>query len=308
MDKNARIYVAGGSHLIGAGLLRSLARSGYRAVVTEPEPDFTDAAEVEAFFAQTRPQFVCAAAGLSAGIGANQRRPADLMHDNLLAQTHLLHSAHRHGVERLMLFSASCIYPKECSQPMCEEALFTGSLEPTSAPYAVAKLAGLLLCRAYRTQHGSDFFAVIPANVYGPGDSFDPEEAHVVGALMRRIHDAHQSQTPAIEIWGTGAAQREFLFVDDLADAALHAMQHYRGEGPLNLGGGSVVSIREVAQTIRDVIGYRGELCFDPSKPDGFALKALDSSRLHALDWHGHTPLREGLERTYRWAVVRGQL
>lgn len=305
MEKHSRIYVAGGRTLIGAGLLRALKREGYSNLVEAPEPDFTQAEAVDAFFACYRPQFVFGAAGLSAGIGANQRRPVDLMHHNLLAQTHLLAGAHRHGVARLMLLSASCIYPKECAQPMREEALLTGPLEPTSAPYALAKLAGLTLCSAYRKQYGADFFAAIPANVYGPGDSFDPEEAHVVGALMRRIHEAHQSGVECVEIWGGGGAQREFLFVDDLADACLHVMRCYEGEGPINLGGGTIASIRELAETIRAIIGYRGELRFDATKPEGFALKALDATQATALGWRGCTSLHAGLEATYHWFMMQ---
>jgi GDP-L-fucose synthase len=301
--REARVYVAGAETLIGGAILRALARQGYCNPVGGelPAPDLTCAREVDAFVAACRPQIVFLAAGKMGGIGANRRYPADLMLDNLRVTCNLIESAHRHGVTRLLYLASSCAYPKACPQPMREESLHTGALEPTSAAYAMAKLSGITLCEAFRSQHGADFFAGVPANVYGPGDHFDAENAHVIGALMARLHAAKGEGSPCVEVWGSGNAQREFLYVDDLADACVFVMRHYGGEGPINLGGGTIASIRELACMIRDVVGYEGELRFDATQPDGFALKALDSTRLTELGWAGATPLRQGLERTYRW-------
>jgi GDP-L-fucose synthase len=301
--KEARIYVAGGDTLIGAAIARALERQGYRNLVGRGmrTPDLTCAEEVDTLFAACRPQIVFLAAGKMGGIGANQRYPADLMLDNLRVQSNVIESAHRRGVERLLYLASSCAYPKLCPQPMREDSLFTGPLEPTNAAYAMAKLSGITLCQAFRKQHGADFLCGIPANIYGPGDHFDPENAHVIGALITRLHRAKQEDAPTVDVWGSGNAQREFLYVDDLADACLYVMERYQGEEPINLGGGAIASIRELACMISAIVDYEGELRFDATKPDGFALKALDSTRLHTLGWQSATSLREGLECTYRW-------
>jgi GDP-L-fucose synthase len=302
--KQARVYVAGAETLIGSAIIRALARQGYGNLVGGGmrTPNLTCFREVDAFFAACRPELVFVAAGKVGGIGANRAYPADLMLDNLRVSANLIESAHRHGVARLLYLGSSCTYPKLCPQPMREEALLTGPLEPTNTAYAMAKLSGITLCQAFRSQHGADFFAGIPANVYGPGDHFDADNAHVIGALISRLHRAKVDAAGCVEVWGSGNAQREFLYVDDLADACIHVMRHYDEDGPINLGGGEIVSIRELACMIRDIVGFEGELRFDTSKPDGFALKALDSTRLRAtLGWNSATALQTGLEATYRW-------
>jgi len=303
LDKQSRIYVAGAEALIGAALVRQLDRQGYRNLVGQPgdAPDLADGAQVDAFFARTKPEFVFFAAGKSGGIRANQKYPADLMIDNLLAACHVIQAAHRHGVKKLLYLASSCSYPKHCPQPMRVESLLTGPLEPTNEAYAVAKLAGLKLCQAYRQQHGANFICGIPADAFGPGDDFSPEDSHVVPALIRRMHEAKLAHAASVEIWGTGSPRREFIFADDLADACLFAMRHYDGPEPLNLGGGSNLSIKELAETIQAVVGFAGELRFDTSKPDGMPLKGLDSSRLLALGWRPQTPFRDALEATYQW-------
>ncbi|MBM4048356.1 MAG: GDP-L-fucose synthase [Planctomycetes bacterium] len=303
MDKQSRIYVAGAETLIGSALLRQLERQGHRNLVGQPghAPDLADGAQVDAFFARTKPEFVFFAAGKSGGIRANQKYPADLMIDNLLAACHVIQAAHRHGVKKLLYLASSCSYPKHCPQPMRVESLLTGPLEPTNEAYAVAKLAGLKLCQAYRQQHGANFICGIPADAFGPGDDFSPEDSHVVPALIRRMHEAKLAHAASVEIWGTGSPRREFIFADDLADACLFAMRHYDGPEPLNLGGGSNLSIKELAETIQAVVGFAGELRFDTSKPDGMPLKGLDSSRLLALGWRPQTPFRDALEATYQW-------
>jgi len=303
LDKQSRIYVAGAETLIGSALLRQLERQGHRNLVGQPghAPDLADGAQVDAFFARTKPEFVFFAAGKSGGIRANQKYPADLMIDNLLAACHVIQAAHRHGVKKLLYLASSCSYPKHCPQPMRVESLLTGPLEPTNEAYAVAKLAGLKLCQAYRQQHGANFICGIPADAFGPGDDFSPEDSHVVPALIRRMHEAKLAHAASVEIWGTGSPRREFIFADDLADACLFAMRHYDGPEPLNLGGGSNLSIKELAETIQAVVGFAGELRFDTSKPDGMPLKGLDSSRLLALGWRPQTPFRDALEATYQW-------
>jgi GDP-L-fucose synthase len=297
------VFVAGGTQLVGAAILRVLERRGQRRIVGGEgrEPAYDDPAAVDAFFGGERPAYVFVAAGRTGGIGANRARPAELMRDNLEVASHVLESAHRHGVRRLLYLASSCSYPRECPQPMSPESLLSGSLEPTSEAYGVAKLAGIALCRAYRDEYGDDFVAAIPAASFGPGDEFGPEDSHVVAALLRRMHEARRDGAPAVTVWGTGKALREFIYVDDLADACVHVMERYPGEGPVNLGGGDEVSIRELAGLVREVTGYRGELRFDAERPDGAPRKVLDSSVLLGLGWRPRTGLREGLERTYEW-------
>ncbi len=301
MAKDARIYVAGGETLVGAAILRELNRRGYVNAFGGPEvePDLTDAPAVEEFLARTAPEYVFLTAGKSGGIMANQRYPAELIRDNLLVECHVIHAAYRRGVKKLLYLASSCSYPKHCPQPMKVESLLTGSLEPTNEAYAVAKIAGIALCRAYRSQYGADFIVGIPANSFGPGDNFDPEDSHVVAALVRKMHEAKVAGADSVEIWGTGDARRELMFVDDLADACVFAMREYDGENPINLGGGSDLSIRELAESIKDVVGYDGELRFDTSKPDGMPLKSLDSSVLLGMGWRSKTPFRDALSATY---------
>lgn len=307
MDSGARIYVAGGQTATGSALLRRLAAQGFTQLVgvADDEPDLGDRVAVERFFARERPEYVFVAAGRTAGIGGNQRFPADLMLDNLLVAGHLIPAAYRSGVTKLLYLSSSCTYPKLAPQPFRPGSLWTGPVEPTSGAYAVAKLAGLKLCEAYRQQYGATFITAISADVYGPGDDFSPDNSHVVAALLRRMHEAREADAPAVEIWGSGAPRREFLYVDDLADATIFTMRHYEGDEPLNLGTGVVTSIGELAPLVREVVGYRGELRFDPSRPDGLQFKGLDSTPLREMGWRPGWTLRPGLERTYEWFLER---
>jgi GDP-L-fucose synthase len=299
LRKDASIYVAGSRTLVGAALRRELRMGGY-SPISAPEPDLTRADEVDDFFSRHEPRYVFVAAGKSGGIAANQRYPADLIRDNLLVAAQVIDAAHRHGVEKLLYLASSCSYPKHCPQPMRVEHLMTGPLEPTNAAYATAKLAGIELCRAYRQQHGAPFLVGIPANPFGPGDDFDPEDGHVIGSLIRRMHAAREEDQPSVTIWGSGTPRRDFIYADDLADACLFVMAHYDGPEPINLGGGTDVSIREPAEMVRDVVGYRGELEFDRSRPDGMPVKVLDGTALAELGWRPTTPLRRALTVTYR--------
>lgn len=301
MLKSDRIFIAGADTLIGAALVRELGRQGYVGVIDTPEPDLTDPTAVDDFFARRAPAYVFMAAGKSGGIHANQRYPADLMIDNLLVEANVIGSAHRHQAKKVLYLASSCSYPREASQPMSVESLMTGLLEPTNEAYAVAKLAGIVLCKAFRQQYGANFIVGIPANAFGPGDDFTPENSHVVAALIRRFHEAQTSARPAVEVWGTGTARREFIFADDLANACVFVMNGYDGADPINIGGGEDLSIKELATTIKDVVGYSGELRFDASKPDGMPLKSLDSGPLLEMGWRPANSFREGLAITYNW-------
>lgn len=302
MNEQARTWVAGPDTLAGRALLRRLAEGGWRNVLRpSSEPDLNDPAAVDRFLAAAKPEFVFLAAGKTGGIRANQLRPAELMLDNLQVACNVIAGSHRHGVRKLLYLASSCSYPRLCPQPMREDALLTGPFEPTNDAYATAKVAGWKLCQAYRRQYGSRFIVGIPANLFGPGDDFDPAEAHVIPALLRKMTDARRQQAPAVTLWGTGRPRREFLFVDDLADACLFLMRHYDDEAPINIAGGTDLSIREVAEAVREVVGYEGELQFDPAMPDGMPLKALDASRIAALGWRPHTLFRSALSVTYEW-------
>lgn len=305
MDRTDRIYVAGSETLIGKALLRQLKVGGYANVIDtgSTEADLTDGANVEAYFAATKPEYVFLAAGKSGGIGANQKYPADLMLDNLLIQCQIIRNAHRHGSRKLLYFASSCGYPRLCAQPMQVGSLMTGPLEPTSEAYATAKIAGIKLCQAYRQQYGADMISAIPGDVFGPDDDFDLEDSHVIAALMRRMHQAKITGAQSVKVWGSGSPRREFIVVDDVADAAIFLMKNYTGPTPINVGSGFEVTIRSLAELLKEVVGFKGELQFDGTKPDGMALKALDSSELRALGWRPKTSLRAGLEKTYRWFV-----
>ena len=303
MNPTARIYVAGGNTLIGAALLERLRAAGHRSLVGTPpdEPDLTDAGQVEDFFGEARPEYVFLAAGNSGGIGLNQARPAELMRDNLLVAAHVLDTAHRHGVRKLVYLASSCSYPRHAPQPLRVESLLTGELEPTSAAYATAKLAGWQLCTAYRQQYGCRFVTAFPANAFGLHDDFSPDGGHVIPALLRRAHEVKVRGEPELIVWGTGRPRREFIYSHDLADACLFVMEHYDGPAPINLGGSADRSIAEVARAVADVVGYRGRLRFDPSKPDGMPLKGLDAGPLRALGWRPATDFRAALAETYTW-------
>ncbi len=303
MEKCARIYVAGNRTLIGGAMLRVLGGQGYTQVLREPEPDLTNDAEVDAFFERSRPEYVIVAAGKSGGIALNRRAPATLMTHNMLVAVHLMRAAHRHGAKKLVYVGSSCIYPRLSAQPTPVEALGTGPLEPTSEAYALAKLAGLGLVSAYRREHGAPFIGMIPSNVFGPDDDFAAEDSHVVGALMRRMHDAKRTGAPALTVWGSGTPRRELIYSEDLADACLFLLERYDGDAPVNVGSGSEVSIAELARLVADVVGYSGELLFDPTKPDGAPHKSLDSTPLFSLGWCAKTGLRDALATTYAAAV-----
>ncbi|OFW22016.1 MAG: GDP-fucose synthetase [Acidobacteria bacterium RIFCSPLOWO2_02_FULL_65_29] len=301
MDTNARVYVAGATTLIGGALVRTLAARGSFAMIGDPDPAFDDPASVDRFFARTRPDYVFVAAGRTAGIAGNERAPADLMIDNLLVAGHLVPAAWRHGVSKLLYLASSCVYPRLAPQPLQVSSLWTGALEPTSAAYATAKLAGITLCEAFRLQHGARFIPAIGADVYGPGDDFTPDNAHVVGALIRRIHDAHAALRPSVDVWGSGEPRREFIYVDDLADACAFVMREYEGKEPINLGTGVVSSIAELAEEICRIVGYGGQLRFDRRRLDGMPFKGLDTTPLRALGWTPRWDLRRGLTKTYEW-------
>lgn len=301
MQKDAIIFVAGGDTLIGSAIVRALLRQGCSKVRGGPaEPlDLCDAAAVESLFMRVKPDYVFHAGGLSGGIGANTKRPAELIRHNLLASVHVIDAAHRYGVKKLLYLASSCSYPRLCRQPMREIDLLGGPPEPTNEAYAMAKLAGIKLCQAYRQQYGDNFIVGIPANAFGVGDDFSPEDSHVIGALLRRFHEAKERGRTAVAIWGTGSPRREFVFADDLADACIFVMRSYSDCDPINLGGGTDLSIRELAEMIARVVGFRGTLEFDASKPDGMPLKALEASKLTALGWRPKVPFEEALAKTY---------
>jgi len=302
MHKDARIFIADDHGLIGEAIRTRLRADGYENLLGDPgKPSLIDAREVEAFFSRTRPEYVFAVGGKSGGIGANQKLPADLMLNNLLVDCHVIDSAYRYSVKKLLYMGSSCCYPRACLQPMQVSSLMTGILESTNDAYATAKLAGIKLSQAYRQQHGIDMISAIPANVFGPGDDFGVEDSHVIAALMVKMHQAKLSQADNVEVWGSGSPRREFIYVADVADAAIFLMNHYSSSVPINLGSGSDVSIREIAELIKEVVGFSGELRFNPKRPDGMPLKSLDSSELFALGWQPKISLRLGLKKTYQW-------
>lgn len=307
MTRDALIYVAGHLGLVGSAIHRRLERGGFTNLLLRSlaELDLTVQAATDAFFAEHRPEFVFLAAARVGGIQANRLQPAEFIYDNLAIQTNVIHAAWKHGVKKLLFLGSSCIYPKHAPQPISEAALLTGPLEPTNEPYAIAKIAGLKMCQAYRRQYGFHAICLMPTNLYGPGDNFDLETSHVLPALIRRFHEARERGAPSVTLWGTGAPRREFLHVDDLADAAVFLMDHYDGEEIVNVGCGEDLTIAELARLIADIVGYQGRILFDSAMPDGTPRKLLDVSRLTALGWRPRIGLRQGIEQTYRWYVVR---
>jgi GDP-L-fucose synthase len=302
MSARARVFVAGHRGLVGSAILRRLARENVEVLTaTREQLDLRDQAAVNYWFRANRPDSVYLVAGTVGGILANATRPAEFIYDNMLIHATVVHAAHVYGVKKLLYLGSSCIYPRICAQPMTEEELLTGPLEPTNESYAIAKIAGIKLCQAYRRQYGSNFISAMPTNLYGPNDNFDLASSHVLPALIRKFHEAKIAGSGEVTIWGTGSAKREFLHVDDLADACVFLMAHYEDERHINVGTGEDLSIRDLAGLVRDVVYPEAALAFDTSKPDGTPRKLLDVSRLHALGWRHRTSLREGIESTYRW-------
>ena len=303
MEKDSKIYVAGHRGMVGSAIVRRLTKDGYTNLIlrTRQELDLLDQQAVQQFFEQERPEYVFLAAAKVGGILANNTYRAQFIYENLQIQNNIIHSAYRYGVKKLLFLGSSCIYPKMAPQPIKEEYLLTGPLEPTNEPYAIAKIAGIKMCEAYNAQYGTNFISTMPNNLYGPHDNFDLQTSHVLPALIRKFHEAKVNHRPYVEIWGTGTPRREFLHVDDLADACVFLMQHYNDSQFVNVGVGEDISIKELALLIQDIVGYQGELRFDTSKPDGTPRKLLDVSRLHALGWKARIPLREGIHQTYQW-------
>lgn len=308
IDRSARIFVAGHRGLVGSAILRHLAAAGYDNVLTatRQQLDLRDQAAVNYWFRANRPEYVFLVAGTVGGILANSTRPAEFLYDNMMIHATVVHAAHLYSVRRLLYLGSSCIYPRECPQPMTEDALLTGRLEPTNEPYAIAKIAGIKLCQAYRKQYGCDFISAMPTNLYGPNDNFDLTSSHVLPALIRKFHDARMVGSDEVVVWGSGTPRREFLHVDDLADACVFLINHYDAADHINVGTGEDLSIRELAEIIRQIVHPVARIVFDASKPDGTPQKLLDVSRLRALNWRHRIELREGIATTYDWFLRTG--
>jgi GDP-L-fucose synthase len=304
-----RVYVAGHRGMVGSALVRRLAHEPVAILTADRKDlDLTRQSEVEAWMQEHRPEVVVIAAAKVGGILANDTWPVHFLEQNLLIETNLIHAAHAVGVQKLLFLGSSCIYPRDCPQPIREEYLLTGPLEPTNQWYALAKIAGIMLCQAYRRQHGADFISAMPTNLYGPGDNFDLRTSHVVPALVRKMHEAKEGGATEVEIWGSGAPRREFLHVDDLADVCVFLLERYSGEMHVNVGCGEDLTIRELAEQVRDMVGFRGALRFNSSKPDGTPRKLLDVSRLIAMGWRPRIGLREGLADAYAWFIARAPM
>ncbi|MFI5166668.1 MAG: GDP-L-fucose synthase family protein [Thermoanaerobaculales bacterium] len=305
-EPDARIYVAGHTGLVGSAILRRLQAEGFTKILTasREQLDLRDQAAVNYWFRANRPEFVFLVAGTVGGILANSTRPAEFIYDNLMIHATVVHAAHLFPVKKLLYLGSSCIYPRECPQPMREEHLLSGYLEPTNEAYAIAKIAGIKLCQAYRRQYGCNFISAMPTNLYGPGDNFDLQSSHVLPALIRKFHDAKIAGRDEVVVWGSGSPRREFLHVDDLADATLFIMGHWDEDIHINVGTGEDLTIRELAELVRDVVYPAAQLVFDASKPDGTPRKLLDVSRLHTLGWRHRTGLREGIAATYEWFLA----
>lgn len=304
----SRIFVAGHRGLVGSAIARALVREGCENLITRSraELDLCDRTAVDRFFADEKPEYVFIAAAKVGGIHANDTQPAQFIYENLAIQTNLIDAAWKNGVTKLLFLGSSCIYPKHAPQPIREEYLLTGELEPTNEAYAIAKIAGLKMCAAYRRQYGFNAISLMPTNIYGPGDNFDLQTSHVIPALIRKAHEAKVTGAAEMPVWGTGTPKREFLHVDDLAEASVFCMRHYEDSIALNVGVGEDVTIRELVETVCEAVGFHGELVFDTSKPDGTPRKWLDVGRLHGLGWKARIGLREGLAETYRWYTNQG--
>jgi len=312
MNKDSKIYIAGHRGLVGSAIVRQLNSRGFSNLLTRTssELDLTNQAAVASFFVEEKPDYVVLAAAKVGGIHANNTFPAEFIYENLMIEANVIHSAYQNNVSRLLFLGSSCIYPRAVKQPMREDALLTDVLEPTNEPYALAKISGIKLCESYNRQYGTDFRSVMPTNLYGQGDNFHPENSHVIPALMRRIHEAKENNSPEVVVWGSGNAMREFLHVDDMAAASLFVLGldneiYQQNTQPMlshiNVGTGIDCTIRELAETVKSVVGYQGELVFDQSKPDGAPRKLMDVSRLKDMGWSSAITLRDGLESTYQW-------
>jgi GDP-L-fucose synthase len=314
IPRDARVFVAGHAGLVGSAVVDRLRADGFESIltVTRSELDLRDQAAVNTWFARERPEYVFLVAGTVGGIMANSTRPAEFLYDNMLIHGTVVEASKQVDVAKLLYLGSSCIYPRQARQPITEDQLLTGPLEPTNEAYALAKITGIKLCEAYNAQYGCNFISAMPTNLYGPGDNFDPVGGHLVPMLMRRFHEARVAGEPKVEVWGTGSPRRELLHVSDLADACIYLMDHYDGPGHINVGTGEDIAIRDLAEMLRGIVHPGAELVFDTSKPDGMPRKVLDVSRLHDLGWRHRIGLQEGLEETYRWfteedpARVRG--
>lgn len=309
MKDDSKIYIAGHTGLVGSALVRKLEREGFGNLILRPsgELDLRDGPAVAAFFEVERPEYVFLAAAKVGGIWANSHYPAEFIYSNLAVQINVIHNAYLYGAKKLVFLGSSCIYPRHAPQPMKEEYLLTGALEPTNEPYAVAKIAGIKMCQAYNRQYGTDYISVMPTNLYGPNDNFDLENSHVLPALIRKFHEAKEAGSGSVVVWGTGSPRREFLHVDDLADACLFLMQTYDSSELINIGAGEDITINDLALLIKEVVGFKGRIEFDPSKPDGMPRKLLDVSKMSALGWQPKLSLSKGIAETYAWYVSRHQ-
>ena len=303
MNKQSKIYIAGHRGLVGSALVRKFQELGYDNLIlkTRSELNLLNQQDVAEFFAVEKPEYVFLAAAKVGGIGANSTYPADFVYENIMIQTNIIHSAYENKAKKLLFLGSSCIYPKMAEQPIKEESLLTGELEPTNDAYAIAKIAGIKMCQAYNKQYGTNYISVMPTNLYGPNDNFDLEKSHVFPALIRKFHEAKINKEAEVVVWGTGTPIREFLYVDDLAEACIYLMNHYNDDKIVNIGTGVGVTIRELAESIAKVVGYEGKLVFDTSKPDGTPIKINDVSYLNSLGWQAKTDLLSGIEKTYNW-------
>lgn len=301
MQRQSPIYIAGHRGMVGSSIQRNLEQKGYTNIITRTskELDLRDQSVVNAFFAKEKPEYVILAAAKVGGIIANNTYRAEFLYDNLMIEANIIHAAYVNGVKKLLFLGSSCIYPKMAPQPLKEEYLLTGLLEPTNEPYAIAKIAGIKMCDAYRAQYGCNFISAMPTNLYGPNDNYDPQNSHVLPALIRRFHEAKINNVPEVTIWGTGKPKREFLHADDLAEACYFLLQEYNEEGLVNIGVGEDLEIGELAHLVKDIVGYQGSINYDTSKPDGTPRKLMDVSKIHAMGWKAKIGLREGIEAVY---------
>ena len=310
MTPTSRIYIAGHRGMVGSAINRKLEAKGYHNLLTRThsELDLTNQQAVNNFFEEMRPEYVFLAAAKVGGILANSTYPAEFIYENLMIEANVIHAAYTHGVKKLLFLGSSCIYPKLAPQPLKEEYLLTGELEVTNEAYAIAKIAGIRLCKHYNEQYGTNFISVMPTNLYGPNDNYDPETSHAMAALIRKFHDAKVNDARQVVVWGTGSPMREFLHVDDMADACVYLMENYDASDIgefVNIGVGEDLTIRDLAEMIKDIVGYEGEIVFDTSKPDGTPRKLLDVTKLHNLGWHAKISLEDGIKQAYNWYVDR---